>query len=154
MTQFSEKFQKTLFLDHFWPFQSFLPDGDFFQKSSSATHNYIWTETPCQVSEKTNEPIPRKLQTDRRTDGRTDGQTLFYRTLPTKSGGPTTVVKEKTEQNPRVSHSANTAYPNFEMKIWKSSKYKKFDWYLTVRYTKHKAQPPLHTYVEYALTIK
>ena len=74
---------------------------------------------------------------DRRRDERTDGQTLFYRTLPAKSGGPTTAVKEKTEQNPRVSHSANTAYPNFEMKIWKSSKYRKFDWYLTVRYTKH-----------------
>ena len=27
-------------------------------------------------------------RTDRRTDGRMDGQTLFYRTLPVKTGGP------------------------------------------------------------------
>ena len=47
--------------DNFW---SFLPDGDL----------YPWPLTPFQVSEKTNEPILRKL-TDRRKDGRTDGQT-------------------------------------------------------------------------------
>ena len=41
--------------------------------------------TPCQVSEKTNEPILIKL-TDRRKDGRKDGQTLFYRTLLTVAG--------------------------------------------------------------------
>ena len=42
---------------------------------------------PCQVSEKTNEPIQRKL-TDRQKDGRrADGQTLFYRTLLAKARG-------------------------------------------------------------------
>ena len=42
---------------------------------------------PCQVSEKTNESIPRKL-TDNRKDGWKDEQTLFYRTLPAEAGGP------------------------------------------------------------------
>ena len=33
---------KIMFCGHFWPF---LPDGDFFQKTSSFTHNYIWPLT-------------------------------------------------------------------------------------------------------------
>ena len=82
---------KTMFLGHFWPF---LPDGDFYEKirlshttiDGPLTPCYIWTpNTPnIKFSDKTNEPIPRKL-TDRSKDewkdGRTDGWTLFYRSL-------------------------------------------------------------------------
>ena len=58
--------------------------------------------TPCYVSEKTNDPIPRKI-TDRRKNGRkdgwterrTDGQTLFYRTLPAEVEGPKTEKSKK-----------------------------------------------------------
>ena len=52
--------------DHFWPF---LPDGNFFEKNLALRHTTIYG--PCQVSEKTNEPIPRKL-IDRQKVGRTD----------------------------------------------------------------------------------
>ena len=89
MTRFLKKVQKPCFsasFDHFW---SFLPNGDFFKKSGSVTHNYIWApNTNLSLQKKTNKPILRKL-TDRckdgwkdgRKDGRTDGLALFYRTL-------------------------------------------------------------------------
>ena len=72
--------------DHFW---SFLPDRVFFHKIWLCHTTTIYgLLRPCQVSEKTNEPIPRKL-TDRQKDGRrADGQTLFYRTLLAKARGP------------------------------------------------------------------
>ena len=55
---------KTQFLGHFCLM------GSFCKKSMSHTAIY-GPKTPCQVSEKTNEQIPRKL-TVRRKDGRTD----------------------------------------------------------------------------------
>ena len=59
-----------------------------FSKKIRLCHTIIYEPlTPCYVSEKTNEPIPRKL-TDRRKDGRADEQTLFYRTFPAEAGGP------------------------------------------------------------------
>ena len=61
---------------------------DFFKKnlalSCTIRHEPL---TLCWVSEKINEPIPRKL-TDKQKDGRTDGQTVSYRTLPATVGGP------------------------------------------------------------------
>ena len=68
--------------------------GIFSRKSGSVTHIY-GPLAPCQISEKTNEPIPRKLRTDGRTDGQTGRQTsrwmhrqtLFYRTLLAEAGG-------------------------------------------------------------------
>ena len=85
------KSPKNMFLGHFW---SYLPDGDFFKKIRLC-HTIIYGPlTPCYVSEKTNEPIPRKL-TDRRKDGRADEQTLFYRTFPAEAGGPITAKKTK-----------------------------------------------------------
>ena len=62
------KSPKIMFLGHFW---SFLPNGDFFPKNPALSHTTIYVPlTPCYVSEKTNEPIPRKL-----TEGRKDGWT-------------------------------------------------------------------------------
>ena len=47
--------------------------------------------TSYKVSEKTNDPIPRKLL-ERRTDGRTGP---IHRTLPAKAGGTKTEVKDE-----------------------------------------------------------
>ena len=60
-----------MFLGHFW---SFLPDGDFFQKIRLSRTTIYGPLTTYLVSEKTNEPIPRKL-TDRRKEGQKDGRT-------------------------------------------------------------------------------
>ena len=64
----SLKSPKTLFWGHFW---SFLPGEDFFKKILLSHTTKLGSLTPCQVLEKTNEPILRKL-TDRRKDGQTD----------------------------------------------------------------------------------
>ena len=80
---FCQFFEQKYFLQKIWP-------------SCAATHGSL---TPCWVSKKTNEPIPRKLldgrmegQKDRRMEGqkdrRKDRQTLIHRTLLTKAGGP------------------------------------------------------------------
>ena len=61
---------KNMFLGHFW---SFLPDGDFFQKIWLSHTTIYGPLTPCCVSEKTNEPIPRKPM-DRWKDGQNDSQ--------------------------------------------------------------------------------
>ena len=74
---------KTLFWGQFW---SFLPVGDFFQKIWLSHTTLYGPLTPCQVPEKTNEPIPRKLM-NRQKDRRKDGQTQFHRTLAAKAGG-------------------------------------------------------------------
>ena len=58
--------------DHFW---SFLPDGDFFQKIRLSHTAIYWSLTPCWVSEKTNEPILRKLTDRQKTDGPKYGRT-------------------------------------------------------------------------------
>ena len=57
-----------MFLGHFWPF---LPHVDFFQIIRLSQKTIYGPPTPCWVSEKTNEPILKKL-TDRQKDGRTD----------------------------------------------------------------------------------
>ena len=59
-----------MFLGHF---RSFLPDGDFFQKSGSVSPNYyIWPHNITLSFRKANEPIPRKL-----ADKRKGAHTLF-----------------------------------------------------------------------------
>ena len=74
------KSQKTLFwviFDHSW---SFLPNRDVFRKVQ-LTH--ITTDGPltaCWVSEKNDEPIPKK-RTYRWKDERKDRDTLFFRTI-------------------------------------------------------------------------
>ena len=61
--------------------------GIFSKKSDSVIHNYMSTpNTMLSFRKKTDEPIPRKLM-DRQKDGQKD--TLFYRTLQAKAGGPT-----------------------------------------------------------------
>ena len=76
------------------PFLVIFAQWGFFPKTLVLTHTAInGPLTPGQVSEKTNEPIPRKL-TDRPKDVRkggwkdvrTDGLTLFYRSLPEGAG--------------------------------------------------------------------
>ena len=60
-----------LFFNHFW---SFLPAGDLFSRNLALSHTIIYgLLTPYYVSEKLNEPIPRKI-IDRRKDGRTEGR--------------------------------------------------------------------------------
>ena len=74
------KSPKTLFLEHFWPLLVIFAQWGFFAKNLALSQITIYRPlTPCQVSEKTNEPILRKF-----TDRRKDGWTLFYRTLPAK----------------------------------------------------------------------
>ena len=80
------KVQKPCFyiFDCFW---SFLPAGDFFKKIQ-LSHATIYK--PRRVSEKTNEPILRKL-TDRWKTRWTEGQALFHRSLLQTCGGPKNV---------------------------------------------------------------
>ena len=77
-TQISDKTNDVIFLkspktmfwaifDNFW---LFLPDGEFSQ-NIWLYHTYLGPLTPCEVSEKTNEPILRTLN-DRRKEGRKD----------------------------------------------------------------------------------
>ena len=87
MTKFSNKFKKP-FLDPFLVyFPHFLCKKKSCQKSALSRIIRHGPLTPCRVSEKTNEPIPRKLL-DRMTEGRKDGQTLIHRTLLAMAGGP------------------------------------------------------------------
>ena len=75
------KSPKTMFLGHFW---SFLPDGDFFQKTPLC-HTQLYMG-PFQ--QKLMSQFWENLWTDRRTNERTDGRTLFYRPLLANAGGP------------------------------------------------------------------
>ena len=66
------KSSKTLFLGHFWPFLVIFARLRFFSKNLTLSHTTLYEPiTLCWVSEKTNEPIPRKL-TDRQKDEWTD----------------------------------------------------------------------------------
>ena len=69
------KSPKTMFLGHFSPFLVIFAQWGFFPKNRALSHTTIYKPlTPCCISEKTNEPIPRKLM-DRWKDGRMDGWT-------------------------------------------------------------------------------
>ena len=87
MTKFSNKFKKPYSGPVFGLFSPFFGQKKYFQKSALSRIIRHGPLTPCRVSEKTNEPIPRKLL-DRRTEGRKDGQTLIHRTLLAMAGGP------------------------------------------------------------------
>ena len=64
-----------MFLDHFWPFLVIFARWGFFPKNPTLSQTTIYGPlTSCKVSEKTNEPIPKKL-TDRQKDGRKDIRT-------------------------------------------------------------------------------
>ena len=69
MTKFSNKFKKTLILAHFWVIFPIL-GANFFSKNSALSRTTTHGPLITWVSEKTNEPIPRKLP-----DGRMVGQT-------------------------------------------------------------------------------
>ena len=68
---------------------------DFSPKNLTVTHNYIWTPKhratfPKKLMSQFQENLQTDGRMDRRTYGRKDGQTLFYRTLPSEAGSPTT----------------------------------------------------------------
>ena len=76
MTNFSNKFKKP----YFW-------DKIFFSSKISLSRTIPHGPlTPCLVSEKTSEPIPRKLP-EGIIEGQKDGQTLIHRTLPITAEG-------------------------------------------------------------------
>ena len=70
MTKFSNRLKKPWFWPILDPFAQFWAKKKFSQKAlSHATSNEFLA--PCQISEKTNDTIPRKCL-DRRTEGWTD----------------------------------------------------------------------------------
>ena len=102
MTKFSNKLKKP-FLVHFGPFLPIFGQKKIFLENLalSRTTSYAFL-APCQISEKTNDTIPRK-RLNRRTDGRTDrpfqllpGVQKFYRNsiLKTRSLALFCVCKE------------------------------------------------------------
>ena len=88
MTKFSKKLKKNLFLAHFPNFFGKKIFSENLAPSSTTSHGIL---APCQISERTNDAIPRKLLdrwSNGRTEGQKDGETLFYRNLPATAGGP------------------------------------------------------------------
>ena len=87
MTKFSNKLKKPCFGPVLDPFSQFWGKKKFPENPAlSRTTSYEFV-APCQISEKTNDTIPRK-HLDRRTEGQKHGPTLFYRTLLATAGGP------------------------------------------------------------------
>ena len=70
MTKFSNKLKKAWS----WPILALFPNfgakKNFSQKALSGTTSYVFL-APCQISEKTNDTIPRKCL-DRKAEERTD----------------------------------------------------------------------------------
>ena len=101
MTKFSNKFKNSCF----WPIFPIFWAKRFFFKNPDLPHTTRQEPlTPCWVSEKTNEPIQRKLLDrraegwkDRKTKGRTDGRTLIHKTLPATAGGSILKIHNKRE---------------------------------------------------------
>ena len=71
MTNFFFKFKKPNIWSNISAFPQFFEQKMFFQKSNSVMHNLKGFLAPCQNSEKSNDPIPRK-HPDRLQDGWTD----------------------------------------------------------------------------------
>ena len=67
MTKFSNKLKKTLILAHFWHFFPILEQKKIFPENPARSHTTHKFLAPCQISDKTNDTIPRK-----HLDGRTD----------------------------------------------------------------------------------
>ena len=79
--------QKGPFLDHFGPFLPNLGQTRVFPKNRALSLLSIHGPlTSCKISERTNDPIPRKCVTDVRTYVHTYGQTLIHRPLPQSRG--------------------------------------------------------------------
>ena len=108
MTWFSQKVQKPCFWAIFWPFLVIFAWWGFFPKNPALSHITIYEPlTPCFISEKTNEPILRKLTArskDEWKDRQKDGQTLFYRTYPAEVGG------DPTRKSLKIVHPYVSAY--------------------------------------------
>ena len=82
-------------MTHFGPIFPILGTKKIFLKnqalSRTTTHGIL---APCQISEKTNDTIPRK-RLDRRIDGRVDGRKDGW-TLPATAGGPIKMATSQT----------------------------------------------------------
>ena len=75
------KIPKTSFLGHFWPFLAIFGQIRISPKNRAPSVFCTYGPlTSCKKSEKTNEPILRKVRHGQ-TDRRTDWQKQFYRTL-------------------------------------------------------------------------
>ena len=85
MTKFSNKLKNPWFWPILGPFFAILSQKIFSQKALPPTTSNEYL-APCQISEKTNDTIPRKCL----EEGRKDRQTLFYRTLPVTARDPKT----------------------------------------------------------------
>ena len=83
------KSPKTLFWRHFWPFWSFLPNGNFFQ---NITLNYntmpSFRKTLWANSEKIYEQTKDRWKDGWKDIQKANGQTLIYRTLRASTRGP------------------------------------------------------------------
>ena len=84
MTNFFNKFKKLCFWSICLSFSQFWGQKIFSRKSSSVTHNFIWSSALCQNFEKNNDAIPRK-HPNRWKDRLTERQTLFHKALPVTS---------------------------------------------------------------------
>ena len=87
-------------MTHFGPIFPILGTKKIFLKnqalSRTTTHGIL---APCQISEKTNDTIPRKRldrRIDGKVDGRKDGWTPLHRTLPVTAGRPINMATSQT----------------------------------------------------------
>ena len=67
-----------LFRGHFDHFQSFLPHRDFPRKTWLSHKSLFGSLIPCKVSEKTNDPYPRKLPEGQKENERTQKWILIH----------------------------------------------------------------------------
>ena len=95
-----------------------LAQWGFFQKIWLSHTTIYGPVTPCLVSGKTNEPIPRKL-TGKQMDGWKDGQTLFYRTLLAMTGSQKS--KKKKVNNNSTQFNPNSTFWKTKQIQWKDT---------------------------------
>ena len=118
------KSPKNMFLGHFY-------QTVIFSKKIRLCHTIIYGPlTPCYVSGKTNEPIPRKL-TDRRKDGRTEGRTnrlYFIGPFRKRPGVQLQQKRQKKKKNDKVNIklAIQSAYHNVIPSIWRKQDETKF----------------------------
>ena len=77
----SLKSPKIMFWGHFWLFLVIFTWWGFFPKNPALSH-------ATMHHAKFQKKLMSQSRENVRTDGKTDRQTLFYRTLPAKTGGP------------------------------------------------------------------
>ena len=101
------KIPKTMFLSHFWPFLVLFARWGFFSKNPALSRTTIYGPlTPCQVSEKTNEPILRKL-TDRPKDEQKDGRSNWINTIIIKSHFVKKIIKIWDTENVEIKQTSS-----------------------------------------------